>query len=235
MTRTPQNRGGGKGGKKGRPPGPTQTAGSNNDDDHDHSGSTSTSSGSSGFLTRDDSSIGRSHTRITTPTAKPVAKKSAPAPPPPPPQPAPTPRQPAPRKVPIATKTPARGKGKALPPAKKTGKSPKTPASPGVRHYRYRPGTLALKEIRRYQNSTGNLIPRLPFSRLIKEIAQSYKQDIRFQSQALQALQEAAEAYLVQVFEDCVLCAIHARRVTIMPKDMTLARRIKGDNFDFFN
>lgn len=234
MTRTPQNRGGGKGGKKGRPPGPTQTAGSNNDDDHDHSGSTSTSSGSSGFLTRDDSSIGRSHTRITTPTAKPVAKKSAPAPPPPP-QPAPTPRQPAPRKVPIATKTPARGKGKALPPAKKTGKSPKTPASPGVRHYRYRPGTLALKEIRRYQNSTGNLIPRLPFSRLIKEIAQSYKQDIRFQSQALQALQEAAEAYLVQVFEDCVLCAIHARRVTIMPKDMTLARRIKGDNFDFFN
>lgn len=96
---------------------------------------------------------------------------------------------------------------------------------------RYRPGTVALREIRAYQKSTDLLIPRLPFSRLIKEIAQTSSATVglRFQSSALMALQEAAEAYLVQLFEDCVLCAIHARRVTIMPKDMVLARRIRGE------
>ena len=56
-----------------------------------------------------------------------------------------------------------------------------------------------------------------------------YKQDVRFQSQAIFALQEAAEAYLVGLFEDTNLCAIHAKRVTIVPKDMILARRIRGE------
>ncbi|KAH7645272.1 histone H3.3 [Dermatophagoides farinae] len=94
---------------------------------------------------------------------------------------------------------------------------------------RYRPGTVALREIRRYQNSSHNLIPRISFQRLIREIAQSMKNSLRFQPAALEALQEAAESYLVRMFEDANLCAIHARRVTIMPRDINLARRIRGD------
>jgi histone H3 len=69
----------------------------------------------------------------------------------------------------------------------------------------------------------------MPFQRLVREIAQNYKADLRFQTVAVAALQEAAEAYLVGLFEDTNLCAIHARRVTIMPKDMSLARRIRGE------
>ena len=95
--------------------------------------------------------------------------------------------------------------------------------------HRYRPGTVALREIRKYQKSTDLLIRKLPFQRLVREIAQEFKTDLRFQSSAVMALQEAAEAYLVGLFEDTNLCAIHAKRVTIMPKDMQLARRIRGE------
>ena len=95
--------------------------------------------------------------------------------------------------------------------------------------HRCRPGTVALREIRRYQKNTDLLIHKLPFSRLVREIAQDFANDIRFQSTAVLALQEAAEAYLVGLFEDTNLCAIHAKRVTIMPKDMKLARRIRGE------
>ena len=101
--------------------------------------------------------------------------------------------------------------------------------------HRYRPGTLALKEIRRYQKSHELLIRKLPFQRLVREIVldnlpPGWKHgDVRFQSQAVLALQEAAEAYLVGLFEDSNLCAIHAKRVTIMPKDIQLARRIRGE------
>ena len=95
--------------------------------------------------------------------------------------------------------------------------------------HRYRPGTVALREIRRYQKSTDLLIRKLPFQRLVREIAQDFKTDLRFQSTAVAALQEAAEAYLVGLFEDTNLCAIHAKRVTIMPKDIQLARRIRGE------
>ena len=95
--------------------------------------------------------------------------------------------------------------------------------------HRYRPGTVALREIRRYQKSTELLIRKLPFQRLVREIAQDFKTDLRFQSSAVMALQEAAEAYLVGLFEDTNLCAIHAKRVTIMPKDIQLARRIRGE------
>jgi histone H3 len=84
-------------------------------------------------------------------------------------------------------------------------------------------------EIRRYQKSTDLLIRRLPFCRLVREIAQDFKNDLRFTGTAMQALQEAAEAYLVSVFEDTNLCAIHAHRVTIMAKDMRLAIRIRGE------
>jgi histone H3 len=104
------------------------------------------------------------------------------------------------------------------------------PATGGVKKpHRYRPGTVALREIRRYQKSTDLLIRKLPFQRLVREIAQDFKTDLRFQGSAVLALQEAAEAYLVGLFEDTNLCAIHAKRVTIMPKDIQLARRIRGE------
>ncbi|CAO2638656.1 Histone H3.3 [Lemmus lemmus] len=93
------------------------------------------------------------------------------------------------------------------------------PSTGGVKKpHRYRPGTVALREIRRYQKSTELLIRKLPFQRLVREI-----------SAAIGALQEASEAYLVGLFEDTNLCAIHAKRVTIMPKDIQLARRIRGE------
>jgi len=104
------------------------------------------------------------------------------------------------------------------------------PATGGVKKpHRYRPGTVALREIRRYQKSTELLIRKLPFQRLVREIAQDFKTDLRFQGSAVLALQESAEAYLVGLFEDTNLAAIHAKRVTIMPKDIQLARRIRGE------
>ncbi|KAG9331835.1 hypothetical protein JZ751_016905 [Albula glossodonta] len=110
------------------------------------------------------------------------------------------------------------------------------PATGGVKKpHRYRPGTVALREIRRYQKSTELLIRKLPFQRLVREIAQDFKTDLRFQSSAVMALQEASEAYLVGLFEDTNLCAIHAKRVTIMPKDIQLARRIRGERREKMN
>ena len=104
------------------------------------------------------------------------------------------------------------------------------PGSGGVKKpHRYRPGTVALREIRKFQKSTELLVRKLPFQRLVREIAQDFKSDLRFQSSAVLALQEAAEAYMVGLFEDTNLCAIHAKRVTIMPKDIQLARRIRGE------
>ena len=104
------------------------------------------------------------------------------------------------------------------------------PAVGGIRKpHRYRPGTVALREIRRYQKNTELLIRKLPFQRLVREVAQDFLTDIRFASSAVLALQEASESYLVGLMEDSNLCAIHAKRVTIMPKDMQLARRIRGE------
>ena len=95
--------------------------------------------------------------------------------------------------------------------------------------HRYRPGTVALRQIRKYQKSTDLLIRKAPFLRMVKEIGYEIKSDLRWQSTAILALQEASEAYLVGLFEDTNLCAIHAKRVTIMPKDIQLARRIRGE------
>ena len=104
-------------------------------------------------------------------------------------------------------------------------------AVPGAakRPHRYRPGTVALRDIRRYQKSTDLLIRKLPFQRLVREIAAGVSKDLRFQSSAILALQEAAEAHLVSLMEDANMCAMHARRVTIRPKDMQLARRLRGE------
>ncbi|CAO2161450.1 unnamed protein product [Urochloa humidicola] len=107
--------------------------------------------------------------------------------------------------------------------------SRKQPATGGVKKpHRFRPGTVALHEIRKYQKSTELLIRKLAFQRLVREITQDFKIDLRFLSSAVAALQKAAEAYLVGLFEETNLCAIHAKRVTIMPKDIQLARRIRG-------
>ncbi|KAK2706552.1 hypothetical protein QYM36_016547 [Artemia franciscana] len=91
-------------------------------------------------------------------------------------------------------------------------------------------GIIANLEIGHYVFENG-LTARSPafFQRLVREIAQDFKTDLRFQSSAVMALQEASEAYLVGLFEDTNLCAIHAKRVTIMPKDIQLARRIRGE------
>ncbi|CAJ0647377.1 7519_t:CDS:2 [Entrophospora sp. SA101] len=86
--------------------------------------------------------------------------------------------------------------------------------------HRYRPGTIALREIRQYQKHTGLLIRKLPFQRLVKEIAQNIKPGFRFQSSSI--------AYLVSLFDDANLAAIHAKRVTIQLRDMQLACRIRG-------
>jgi len=116
-------------------------------------------------------------------------------------------------------------KGLATKAARRSG-----PADGGVKKpHRYRPGTVALREIRRYQKSTELLLRKLPFSRLVRELAQDFKSDLRFQQAAIAALQEASEAYLVGLFEDANLCAIHAKRVTIFPKDIQLARRIRAE------
>ncbi|KAE8669031.1 histone H3.2 [Hibiscus syriacus] len=105
------------------------------------------------------------------------------------------------------------------------------PATGGVKKpHRFRPETVALREIRKYQKSIELLIRKLPFQRLVREIAQDFKTDPRFQSSAVAALQEAAEAYLVGLFDGINLCAIHAKRVTIMPKDIQLARRTRDIN-----
>ena len=96
---------------------------------------------------------------------------------------------------------------------------------------RFRPGTVALREIRKYQKSTDLLMKKLPFQRWVREIAAEIKADLRFQTTAILALQEAAEAYLVGLFEDTNLCATHAKRVTITPIDMSLARRIRGEKW----
>ena len=118
--------------------------------------------------------------------------------------------------------------------AKKGGQ--KAPKGGVKKRYRYQPGTVALKQIRQYQKSTELLIRKLPFQRLVREIASDSEiitsplcGKVRFQSTAIIALQEAAEAYLVGLFKDTNLCAIHAKQVTIMPKDIQLARRIHGE------
>ncbi|KAI1710013.1 core histone h2A/H2B/H3/H4 domain-containing protein [Ditylenchus destructor] len=96
---------------------------------------------------------------------------------------------------------------------------------------RYRPGTVALREIRRYQKSTELLIRKSPFQRVVREIAQDYQPDIRFQTSSVMALQESAEMYLTSLFEDANMCAIHSKRVTVMVKDFQLPRRLRSEIF----
>ena len=122
----------------------------------------------------------------------------------------------APRKPILPKQTKRKGSSKGLSKGSAKGSSEGTKPKP----HRYRPGTVALREIHRYQRSTELLIWKLPFQHLVREIAQDFKTELRFQSGTIMALQEAAEAYLVGLFKDTNLCAIHAKRVTIMHKDI---------------
>ena len=114
---------------------------------------------------------------------------------------------------------------RAKPPRRRGAGQPAAPKKP----HRYRPGTVALRKIRQFQKSMELLIRRLPFQSLVREIAQDLKGRLNFASGAILALQEAAEAYLIGLFEDTNLCAIHTKRITIMPKDIQLARHIRGE------
>lgn len=137
-----------------------------------------------------------------------------------------TPRKTA-KKSPAALSASASGSGSAGP-----RRSPATPAPNATPSRRRRPGTVALREIRKYQKSTDLLIRKLPFARLVRDITMTRTgrdgAQYRYQAEAILALQEASEAYLVKLMEDANLCAIHAKRVTIMPRDIALARRIRG-------
>ena len=96
---------------------------------------------------------------------------------------------------------------------------------------RFRPGTVALRQIRQYQKSTELLIRKLPFQRFVREVVWTLfdHKEYRFQSTALLALQEAAEAYLVRMFEEVNDICIHGNRVTIQAKDMLLWKRMRLD------
>ena len=122
--------------------------------------------------------------------------------------------------------------------ASKGGKTPRSLAqlAPGQKKkHRFRPGTVALREIRKYQKSTELLIKKLPFQRIVKSIAEeqasgtSFPNGVRFQKNAVIALHEAYEAYQISLFEDTNLECIHRKRQTIAPKDIQLARRIRGE------
>jgi len=240
MARTVQQSAQKKGAKRGRPPaakkGRASTSGAREEEGRS-SPSSSDDSDSSGFLTsiaQADSTASPPSRALPPVQITPGSSRSPPS-------------QPVARPHPVARKSTGGGK---MPRAmhaiarktsvlagtpKAAGRKVGTPGTPGStrKPRRYKPGTKALMEIRKYQKSTNLLIPRLPFSRLVREVAYEVcgasLPDVRFQSSAIQALQEAAEMYLCILMEDSNLCAIHAKRVTLMNKDMRLARRIRGE------
>ena len=113
-------------------------------------------------------------------------------------------------------------------------KNTKVVVSGGIKKpHRYHPGTVALREIRKYQKSTDLLIAKAPFRRLVREITQDMypEKGLHFRAQTFLALQDAAEAYLTDLFEETQLCACHAKRIGIQAKDMKLALRLRGDPF----
>ncbi|XP_010480356.1 PREDICTED: histone H3-like centromeric protein HTR12 isoform X2 [Camelina sativa] len=114
--------------------------------------------------------------------------------------------------------------------AKRTKYGSRPQGSQKKKAYRFKPGTVALREIRHYQKSTSLLIPAAGFVRQVRSITDAVAPPriSRWTAEALVALQEAAEDYLIGLFSDSMLCAIHARRVTLMRRDFELARRIGG-------
>lgn len=112
---------------------------------------------------------------------------------------------------------------------KVSGKSTSAAGGEKKPHRLYRPTAIDLRELRRYQKNTEYLIRRLQFQRLVREIVKSVKMNIKFQVRAIEVLQEASEAYIVGLFEDTSLSSTSEKRVTILPKDIQLACRIRGE------
>lgn len=107
----------------------------------------------------------------------------------------------------------------------------KTSLEPQTKKRRqFRSGTVALREIRKYQKSTDLLMRKLPFERVVREVIRGHNATLRIQADALKALQEAAEDRLVGIFEDANLCTIHANKITLSPKDIKLATRMRGEH-----
>ena len=131
-----------------------------------------------------------------------------------------------------ATKETIRSKKVIAPKSAKKAKKAASASGAAVsKSRRFRPGTVALREIRRFQRGTELLLRKAPFQRLVREIATSHKEGLRFQASAVAAIQEATESYVVSLLSDTNLCALHTRRVTIMPRDVQLARRLRGERF----
>ncbi|XAR53975.1 hypothetical protein NMG60_11028940 [Bertholletia excelsa] len=125
--------------------------------------------------------------------------------------------------------TPASAGSKSKPSRRSPRISPSSSIPGQKRKFRHRPGTVALREIRHFQKTWHRVIPAAPFIRTVKEISDSVSSGVtRWTAEALVAIQEAAEDYLIHLFEDAMLCAIHAKRVTLMKKDFELARRLGG-------
>jgi histone H3 len=126
------------------------------------------------------------------------------------------------------TKETARKSGAKKLGSKKAKKADGT-ATGGVKKFKWHPGTVALREIKKFQKGTELLLRKAPFQRLVREVAQGFKDGLRFQSSAVAAIQEATESYVISVLSDTSLCAVHAKRVTAMPRDLQLARRLRGE------
>ena len=95
---------------------------------------------------------------------------------------------------------------------------------------RNRPGTVALREIKKYQKMEDKrLCAKAPLLRRVRDVMKEHDPEMRVSSVALEAVHEAVEAYMVNMLEDANLCAIHAKRQTLMKKDVSLAMRIRGD------
>ncbi len=125
----------------------------------------------------------------------------------------------------------SRTKQTAKAPKSKKAGSKKARAPGQKKQRRFRPGTVALRQVRKLQRTTGTLIRRAPFQRMVRGIAQQAKDGLRFASAALAAVQEATESYVVSTLSDANLAALHAKRVTVMPRDLHLARRLRGERF----
>jgi histone H3 len=127
--------------------------------------------------------------------------------------------------------TAVKSKATKRPLGSKTGKkSAGSSGSAGVKKsFRWRPGTVALRQVKKLQQTTGTLIARAPFSRLVREIAESHKAGLRFQSSAVAAIQEATESFVIGLLGDANLTALHANRVTALPRDLQLVRRLRGE------
>ena len=122
----------------------------------------------------------------------------------------------------------SRTKTTAVSKSKKVAKSAATKKA-GAKKFRWRPGTVALRQIKKFQKSTNTLMRKAPFQRLVRELATGHKEGLRWAASAVAALQESVESYATGLLSDANLCALHARRVTLMSRDVALARRLRGE------